>query len=81
MRDIGRAAALAAAVAASAILAARGEWAGFGGWLAGLPAGWKAWGYRWAFLSRWVPWMALAYALALSGGIFLGLRRVRRGGR
>jgi len=54
----------------------RGEWNEFAVWLGQLPATLKHPGRRRAFLSAWLLPLAGAYLLALSAGIFWGLRRV-----
>ena len=69
------------ALLAGAALVRRGEWAQFGSFLAGLPASWKAGGPRRLYLAHWVLPMLLAYAAMLCGGIFFGLRRLRKGAR
>jgi hypothetical protein len=69
------------ALLAGAGLVSRGEWAQFGSFLAGLPASWKAGGPRRVYLAHWVLPMLLVYLVMLSGGIFFGLRRLRRGAR
>jgi len=71
----------ALALVAGAVLVHRGEWAQFGGFLAGLPAGWKTGGYRRTYLAHWVLPMLLVYAAMLCGSIFFGLRRLRKGVR
>ena len=69
----------AAALTASAFLIRRGEWSQFGSIFAMLSAGWRSPGYRWAFLSRWLLPLLLAYLIVLCGGVFFGLRRRKRG--
>jgi len=69
------------ALLAGAGLVRRGEWAQFGGFLAGLPASWKAGGPRRVYLAHWVLPMLTAYVLLLCGSIFFGLRRLRKGAR
>jgi hypothetical protein len=72
---------LAAALAAGAVLAVRGEWAQFGASVWALPAGWKQGGYRRAYLEHWILPALGAYVIVLCGGIFFGLRRLRSGAR
>ena len=69
------------ALLAGTLLVERGKWAGFGGFLAGLPAGLKTGGYRRTYLAHWVLPFLLVYAAMLCGSIFFGLRRLRKGVR
>ncbi|MGA2721376.1 MAG: hypothetical protein ABSG79_03080 [Bryobacteraceae bacterium] len=62
-----------AALAASAVLALRGAWSGFGRLFAPAP--------RWAYMAGALGPAALVYASVLVSGIFLGLRRCRKGAR
>jgi hypothetical protein len=75
------AACLTACVAAciAALLLDRGEWRQLGGVLGGLPFAAKSPGYRWAYLSRWAIPLFLSYLAVLCGGVFWGLRRLRKG--
>ena len=68
-----------AALAAGVVFAVRGEWTGFGAFVAGLPAGLKVGGYRRAYLAHWVLPGLGVYVIVLCGGIFFGLRRLRKG--
>lgn len=68
-----------AALAAGAVFVVRGEWAQFGSFVAASLAGWRTGGYRQAYLAHWV-WPVLGvYVIVLCGGIFFGLRRLRKG--
>lgn len=71
----------AAALGVAIAFVVRGDWAQFGGFLAGLPAGWKSGGFRRAYLQRWILPASAAYVLLLCGSIFLGVRRLRKGAR
>ena len=69
------------ALVAAAIGMRDSGWAQFGSFLAESIRGWKTGSYRRLYLAHWVLPMLLAYTLMLCGGIFLGLRRLRKGAR
>jgi hypothetical protein len=69
------------AFAAGAFFVVTGQWTQFGAFVAGLPAGWKAPGFRRAYLAHWLLPALAAYVILLCGSIFLGLRRMRKGAR
>jgi hypothetical protein len=67
---------LTAALAYCAASVFQGEWNEFARWLGQIPATFKHSGRRRAFLIPWLFPLAAAYVLALTSGIFWGLRRL-----